>query len=199
MSAAEEGVASASIGKILQSRGIEVTALKIDPYSLMINTQYGMHLRYAGKLSKAIDQLQKTLEYDSTFAFTHWQLGLAFFEMKQYDKSLHYLHKAADILPNYTGILAALGYVEGVTGEIEDAKRIESKLLKMAQTKYVSEQDLALISLGLGKKDKALQYLEQAYIEKCPWMPFLGMSPFFRSLNENPEFQTLLHKLEFPN
>ena len=174
-------------------------ALKIDPYSLIINTQYGMHLRYAGKLSKAIDQLKKTLEYDSTFAFTHWQLGLAFFEMKQYDKSLHYLHKAADILPDYTGILAALGYVEGVTGEMENAKRIESRLLKMAQTKYVSEQDLALISLGVGKKEKALQYLNQAYIEKCPWMPFLRMNPFFRSLNGNPEFQTLLHKLEFPN
>lgn len=173
-------------------------ALKIDPYSLIINTQYGMHLRYAGKLSKAIAQLQKTLEYDSTFAFTHWQLGLAFFEMKQFNKSLHCLHKAADILPDYAGIQAALGYVEGVTGEMEDAKRIESKLLKMAQTKYVSEQDLALISLGVGKKEKALQYLEQAYIERCPWMPFLGMNPLFRSLNGNPEFQALLHKLEFP-
>src|SRR3990167_3842553 len=32
MSGVGKGVASASIGKILQSRGIEVTALKIDPY-----------------------------------------------------------------------------------------------------------------------------------------------------------------------
>ncbi len=174
-------------------------ALKIDPYSLIINSQYGMHLRYAGKLSKAVDQLQKTLEYDSTFAFTHWQLGIAFFEMKQFDKSLHSLQKAAEILPDFTSILAALGYVQGVTGKIDEAKKIESRLLKAAQTKYVSAQDLALISLGVGKKEKALQYLEQAYIEKCPWMPFLGMNPFYRSLNGNPEFQVLLNKLEFPN
>ena len=32
MSGVGKGIASASIGKILQSRGIEVTALKIDPY-----------------------------------------------------------------------------------------------------------------------------------------------------------------------
>ena len=174
-------------------------ALKIDPYSLIINTQYAMHLRYAGKLSKAIDQLQKTLEYDSTFAFAHWQLGIVFFEMKEFDKSLRSLHKAADIQPDNTGILATLGYVEGVTGKIEEAKKIESRLLKMSQTKYVSEQNLALISLGVGKKDKALQYLEQAYIEKCPYMPFLGMNSLFSSLKDNPEFQSLLRKLEFPN
>src|SRR5258708_56828 len=32
MSGVGKGIASASIGKILQSRGLEVTALKIDPY-----------------------------------------------------------------------------------------------------------------------------------------------------------------------
>jgi len=32
MSGVGKGIASASIGKILQSRGFEVTALKIDPY-----------------------------------------------------------------------------------------------------------------------------------------------------------------------
>ena len=32
MSGVGKGIASASIGKILQSRGFEMTALKIDPY-----------------------------------------------------------------------------------------------------------------------------------------------------------------------
>ena len=172
------------------------TALEIDPYSLIINSQYGKHLSYSGKLSMAVEQLLKTIEYDSTFVLTFWQLGIVYTEMKQFDKALFYLHKAVELAPGNLRILATSGYVEAIAGKKEEAKRIEKELLLMAQKNYVSQQDLALISLGLGYEEKALQYLAKAFLEREPWMPFIGLSPLFSSLRGNPEFQALVHKLE---
>ena len=174
-------------------------ALEIDPYSLIINTQYGKHLSYAGKLTMAIDQLQKTLEYDSTFALAHWQLGLIYIQMKQYNKAVTSLRKAFDIAPENMGFLSTLGYAEAFAGNKAEAKRIEKVILNNSKIKYVSPQDLAVISLGVGNEQLALQYLEQAYIQRCPWLPFLNLNPLFRSLQGKPKFQTLLHKLDFKN
>jgi hypothetical protein len=48
----------------------------------------------------------------------------------------------------------------------------------------------------LGKNEQALQYLEQAFKERGPWMPFLSMDPIFSSLYGNPRFQELVRKVE---
>ncbi len=172
------------------------TALEHDPYLLIINTTYGTNYMYAGKYQQAIEQLQKTLGFDSTFAIAHYQLGIAYIGLKQYDLAQQHLRTAIRIAPGRTAMLSTLGYAEGVVGHLEEAKRIEKELVHQSQIKYVPAYDMAVMSLGLNDQKKALQYLEKAYTDREPWMPFISMNPIFISLWDNPHFQELIDKIK---
>ncbi|MEO6107332.1 MAG: tetratricopeptide repeat protein, partial [Cyclobacteriaceae bacterium] len=171
-------------------------ALKHEPYSLIINTHIGINYIYAGKYQEAVNHLQKTIGFDSTFAIAHYYLGIAYIGLKQFDKAQHHLRIAVDFAPGRMNILSTLGYAEGVSGKKEEAKRIEEELIRQAENKYVPAYDMAVMSLGLGLEQQAIEYLEKAFIERGPWMPFIGMNPIFISLRNNPHFQELIGKIE---
>jgi len=173
-------------------------ALELDPYSLIINTQLGQHYRRAGEFQKAIDQLRKTIEFDSTFAYGHYDLGTVYVALKQFDRAVNNLRKANALAPSDTSILAGLAFAEGFARNKDEAQRIEKALLERAAREYVPPYDLAIVSLGLGKTERALEYLEQAYDEHAPWMPFLSFDPLFSTLSGHPRFRVLLKKVGLP-
>ncbi len=173
-------------------------ALEFEPYSTIINTQLGINYTYEGKFTLAVDQLKKTLEFDSTFSITHFRIGLAYIGLKQWNEALHHLHLASELVPGNTRFLSTLGFAQGAAGNKEEVKRIYAELLHDAQVKYVPGYDLAVISLGVGEKKEALQYLEQAYTAHEPWMPFIGFNLLFDSLKSDPQFQELVRKIEDP-
>ncbi|MCH7771899.1 MAG: protein kinase [Bacteroidetes bacterium] len=171
-------------------------ALELDPYALIINTQLGLHYRRGGEFQKAIYQLLKTIEFDSTFAYAHYDLSIVYVALKQFDRALYSLRKANSLARSDTRILSGLGFAEGFAGNKEEARSIEKALLDRAEKEYVPSHDFAVVSLGLGKKDQALEHLERAFQERSPWMPFLNLNPLFSSLSDHPRFQALLRKME---
>lgn len=171
------------------------TGLKLDPYSLIINTQLGANYIYAGEFEKAIDQLNTSLGFDSLYTVTHLYLGIAYIGNKQYEKALGHLQKADKINPGNSRILSTLGFAEAMAGKKDAALKIEQQLLKMAEEKYVPSFDLATIETGLGKKEKAISFLQKEFEEKGPWMPFLEMIPTFQSLHDHKTFASIVSKV----
>ncbi len=170
-------------------------ALLHDPYNTTINMQLGKNLIYAGQFQLAADQLQKTLVFDSTNALVHNNLGIAYTGLKQLDKAMYYFQRATDYGNGNTRMIAGFGFAKAVTGKKEEAQRIFDDLLQQSNTSYVPSYDLATVSVGMGNKEESIKFLEQAYINREPWMPFIGMNPLFNSLRENPQFQALVEKI----
>ena len=50
-------------------------ALAIDPFSAIINANYGTFLYMQHKYTEAIEQLRKTLELQPDFPVAHWRLS----------------------------------------------------------------------------------------------------------------------------
>jgi len=171
------------------------TALSHDPYNLTINMQLGKNLIYAGQYQLAVDQLQKTISFDSTNAIVHYNIGLAYIGLNQLNKALYHFQKATDLGEGNTRILAALGFIKAALGKKEEAKHVYDDLFQQAKNTYVPSYDLATISLGLGNDDLAIRYLEEAYNNHEPWMPFIDMNPLFKTLKDNPQFQALVGKI----
>ncbi len=57
---------------------------------------------------------------------------------------------------------------------------------------------LARIYIALGEYDEALRWLEIAYAAKDPWLIALKQDQYFQPLHNEPDFQKLLEKLNFP-
>jgi hypothetical protein len=57
--------------------------------------------------------------------------------------------------------------------------------------------DLALVSLGLGDRARALDYLEKAQASDTQWLGWLRNDRTFDPLRSEPRFAALLKKLKF--
>jgi tetratricopeptide (TPR) repeat protein len=92
--------------------------------------------------------------------------------------------------------VASLAHAYAVSGRKSEAERLLRDLQQRGQTDYVSPYTLATIYSGLGNKEKAFEYLEQAYRERS-----LDLSWSIRAdlrldnLRSETRFQDLLHRI----
>lgn len=64
------------------------------PDDAMVKVIYGLFLMQAGRAKDAIAKLEAARELDTRNANVHYNLGLAYADLKQYDKALESAHRA---------------------------------------------------------------------------------------------------------
>ena len=94
--------------------------------------------------------------------------------------------------------LSFLGEAHAATGCREEAEKILDRLQEFAKEQYVTPYFLARAYTALGKKEKALTFLEMGYREKAPLMVWLKVDSLLDSLRPEPRFQDLLRRMNFP-
>ena len=77
----------------------------------------------------------------------------------------------------------------------DDAFKILERLDGLSKDRYVGPIYRAVMWVGLGEKDKALEDLEKAYLARDPAMGFLKVWPILDSLRSESRFQALLKKM----
>jgi tetratricopeptide (TPR) repeat protein len=89
-----------------------------------------------------------------------------------------------------------LGYVYAKSGKHEEALAILNKL--KVTKEHVSPYDLALLYLGLGDKEAALESLERGYQTHDSAMGSLKVDPDLDPLRSEPRFQDLMRRVGLP-
>ncbi len=170
-------------------------ALELDPLSLNISESMGVLLYLARRYEEAIEQMRGTLEVAPHLAIVHCDIGYCYEQMGRADESLAQFQKAAEISVSNPRILSGLGHACAIFGQREKAAQIIDELNRMAARENVSPYSYALIYIGLGDKDRALDYLNQAYEERYPGLIFLKVDPEMDSLRTDPRFTDLMHRV----
>ena len=173
-------------------------ALELDPLSVIINADLGSVLYSAQRYDAAIEQLRKTIEMDPRFYYAHWNLGVAL-EVKglveqaiaEYEKAI-----ALDDDPLSPGLLAHL-YAK--IGGKDKALQIQERLREVSKQRYVTPYIFAMIHLGLGEKDQAIDFLEKTYDDRDGYnLAFIKVDPFFDPLRGDPRFDAFVAKIFAP-
>ena len=186
-----------SLGRFNEAVKEGERAVDLDPLSLIINADLGGDLMLSRRFDEAIAQLRRTLALDANFSYAHWNLGEALYlkgdvtgAIAEYEKA-----KALDDDPE---ILGLLGRAYAETGHPEKATEILSKLKETAQHQYVRRYIFALIYIGLGQKETAIQYLEDAFSDnETVDTTWIKVDPALDPLRNEPRFQQLIAKM-FP-
>jgi tetratricopeptide (TPR) repeat protein len=66
-------------------------------------------------------------------------------------------------------------------------------------SEYVTPWQIGTLYTRAGKIDEALEWLEKACDEKDSNMPYINVDPIFDILRDEPRFQDLLRRLNFPD
>jgi TolB-like protein/DNA-binding winged helix-turn-helix (wHTH) protein/tetratricopeptide (TPR) repeat protein len=172
-------------------------ARDLDPNSLVIQAVEGLILYNARRYDDAIVQLQKTLKMDPNFVMAHNFLGYAYEQKGQYDEALAEFRKLialSDEGPNP----AYLAHTYAVSGNRREALRALSRLRHISTERYVSPYEFARVYAGLGDKDQVILWLQKAYAEQAVYLVWLKVDPRLDSLRDDPRFQDLLRRMNFP-
>jgi hypothetical protein len=62
----------------------------------------------------------------------------------------------------------------------------------------VSPYDFAVVQLGLADHDRAIELLEQVYEDHPENLRHIKVRPWFDPLRDDPRFQSLLQRMNFP-
>ena len=173
-------------------------AQELDPLSLVISTDLGFQLYYNKRYDETIQQLRKTLEMNPKFPIAHLWLGRAYQQKGMYDEAISEYRQTDAALPDWVVTLAGIGNVEGVAGKKREARDMLAKLTALSQKKYVTPYGVALVYVGLGEKDHALNWLEKALEDRAHWLVWVRLDPRWNPLRDEPRFQKIVSHVGFP-
>jgi len=168
-------------------------ALELDPLSIVINWDLGYIFYLQHQNDQAIEQLRKTLELDPNFFLAHRDLGYSYVQKLMYQEGTAEFEKDLEISPNNATALSGLGYAYAKAGRIAEAQRALDQLIELTKQKYVPAQDIAIVYVGLGKTDKAFEWLEKGYQQRSGTRTI--HDPTFDALHPDPRFQDLLRRM----
>ena len=185
-----------SLGRVPEALAELERARLLDPNDLVIKANLGMIYYFAREYDRAIEELQKVLHDHPDFGTAHWGLGLAYSQKGDFDHALAELEgvaKGGGLNSNGT-----LALIYGRMGRSKEARDILAKLKKRDQEENISGYHFALIYVGLGETELALQSLEEAYREHSTLLSYIKMDPRLDPLRSNSRFQDLLRQINFP-
>ena len=169
-------------------------AQELDPLSLIINMNVGWVFYLAREYDEAAEQCRKTLELDPNFAPTHWMLGQAFRQKGMYEEAIAEFQKSIELSDDPVR-RAVLGHAYAVAGRRGEAQKVINELKDLSKRRYFPPYYIALIYVGLGDKNQALEWLEKAFAERSANLTVLKAEPMFDPIRSDPRFQDLLRRV----
>ncbi len=173
-------------------------ARELDPLSISINFSLGWRLYLARQYDRAIAQLRNTLEMDPSYELPHLVLGQAYEEKGTFDLAIPELQKAVELSHGTPLMVSALAHAHARAGNKEEAEKLLAQLERDAKTKYVSPYYFAIVYLGLGDNEQAMNWLEKAFADRSNGLVFMRVEPELDRLRSNPRFLALQQRLKFP-
>jgi tetratricopeptide (TPR) repeat protein len=174
-------------------------ARSLDPLSIPINFSLGWRLYMARQYDRAIQQLRNTLEMDPSYELPHLVLGLSYAQKGDFVLAIPELRKAVDLSHGTPLMISALANVYARSGNKAEAEKLLADLVLESKKQYVSPYYFAVVYVGLGEREKAMDWLEKAYADRSNGLVFLKVEPELDDLRSNPRFVSLRQKLNFPS
>ncbi|MBV9265851.1 MAG: tetratricopeptide repeat protein [Acidobacteriaceae bacterium] len=170
-------------------------ACRLDPLSGIIRESKGLAFLYERDYERALEVYREVLELDPYYYRIHSAIGRALAQSGRYAEAIHHLELARVRCGEPPNVLAVLGQTYAWQGKITEARAILSRLSQLAAQQPVSPASFALIHIGLGEKEQALNLLERALNERNWRVITLKVHPAYDPLRGEPRYQALLKKI----
>ncbi|MGE5145008.1 MAG: tetratricopeptide repeat protein, partial [Acidobacteriota bacterium] len=150
------------------------------------------------RFDEALVEARRAIEIDSTFFVAYQRLGFAYAGLGKYPEAVAAMERSVHLAPGYVRQKGFLGYMYARAGRTADAHKILNELLVAEQRTYVPPTSIAILYLGLDRREDALRWIDRGYAGRDGDMVLLKVWPILDSLRGEPRFQALLGRMRFP-
>lgn len=181
-------------GRAAESRAEIAEAAKLDPLSLIIRSSLAGALAAAGQPDAAMAQIKVVFDMDPNFPKGHGTLGYIYEQKGMYEAAL----REYELSDENGGdpMWAERGYVYAISGHRQEALAMLAHLQAQEERAQGSAVEIALVNLGLGRREEAISWLQRALAERNDGWLMLGFDRRFDPLRSDPRFQDLLRRMK---
>jgi len=171
-------------------------ALELDPMYPLYHGLYGVVLLYNQRFDDALTAARTAMAMEPNHPICRFALSQAFIAKGMHDEQLahqreNFAHDPEVLAAQEQGFKEA-GY-KGANKAVADL--FASRFDHPGRT--LGAVNIARLYIEAGKNDQAINWLEQAYKDHPPNLPYIGL-PSSDPLRSNPRFQNLLRKMNLP-
>jgi TolB-like protein/Flp pilus assembly protein TadD len=171
-------------------------ALEIEPLALGSHIAWGLMLIRAGRYEEAMKFYQKAIELDPNFLLARWGLAFAYEQKGMCAEAVAELQEGVRVSKGSPLMKASLGRAYAVSGQRSDAESILIDLQQESKRRYVPPFDLALIYLGLGDRERSVEWLARSCDDRSFWLVYFnGVAPLFSAIRSDPRYLEILNRL----
>ena len=170
-------------------------ALDLDPLAFFAYLTASDVFYLSRQYDQAIAQLEETLDLDRNNPLALSRLGWSYVQKGMFTEAINNMQQAVTLAPYNMELSFTLGHAYAVAGKTAEARKILDDLHRLTEKQYFPPYGFALIHVGLGENDEALEWLERAFQDRNSWMPYLQVEPRLDPLRSDPRFQDLLHRM----
>jgi TolB-like protein/Flp pilus assembly protein TadD len=172
-------------------------ALDLDPLSSPISANLAAAYSFVRQYDRALEQIRKTVELDPSFIAAQAVLALLLARAGNFDDAVAEVQKYLFLPGSDWRGTGLLGVVYAIAGRAEEAMRIAGELENQPQLRKLTS-GLPHIYGALGDRDRALNWLEEAYHARVSNLVFICRAPELESLHGDPRFEELLRRIGLP-
>src|SRR5438876_6888531 len=182
------------LGRLDEAIAKDKKAIELDPLNSFFQSALAYFLYHARRYDDAIVQIKKTLDLDSTSTLAGHLLGCCLLWKGDTAGAIAEFQRSKIMVTGawYQGLL---GYAYAISENRAKAEQILRELEEMATHQYVNSSAFAAIYLGLGEREKALDWLDKSYQDQESACWYLTVDPIYDSVRNELRFQALVQKV----
>src|SRR6267143_1142918 len=171
------------------------TALELDPASVSARRAVGWLYYYARRYHQAREHLSRAIEMNPMAVESYRMLGSAMALQGEVTEAERVLREALTLEGAGAYSKATLGWLLARSGRRADAEQLLRELELSRGEGYVSPVAFAILHIGLGNLQEALDWSERAYDERRGWLAYVNVNPIFDPLRQEPRFAELVTRM----
>ena len=188
------------LGRFQESLDEIEKAQKLDPKSTAILADKGVILFFSGRTDEAVAQLKQLEAIEPNFLSPHTYLAMIYLSTGNYPLYLEQSKQAATILHDSSGLALVAAGEKGLAGG--GTRGMLTAMLKEQQALHAAGKEHAF-NLGqtaalLGRKQEALDHLQESFAKREPEIVALRIDPLLASLHDEPRFRDMIAKVGLP-
>jgi tetratricopeptide (TPR) repeat protein len=187
-----------SMGQMGEAVKERQRARALEPLSPIFNAALGEAYYQDRQFDLAIQENQKSLLADPGYLVALMNIARSYEQQKNYAKADATFQQVLGLASQEPAVLAMAGHEYAVSGRSAQARATLARLQEISRQRYVSPLYPALVEIGLGDKDQAFRWLDQAYDDRSDYLVYLRSDPWADPLRKDPRFATFLKKLGLP-
>lgn len=164
----------------------------LDPFSLVVVTNVGWVLAYAGRHAEALEAYDRALALDPGYVQARWRRADALFELGQVDEALRDMQRLAEDTGSGTSGRSRLARAYAQAGRQTEARAMIDDLLALPPTVYVSPVGMYGALFAIGDLEQGFVWLERAVKERSNGIAYISYEASVREARRDPRYTALL-------